>query len=78
MEQMRGLRFTRARIPSTALDTKMRLITLVDAAEQVVMVVTYCGFRIQEGGWSCQQLIGRSALGTGTIPRNELQGLTGG
>ena len=78
IEQMRGLRYTRARIPSTAMDTKMRLITLVDAAEQIVMVVTYCGFRVHEGGWSCQQLIGRSALGTGTIPRNELQGLTGG
>ena len=78
IEQMRGLRYTRARIPSTALDTIMRLITLVDAAEKIVMVVTYCGFRVQGGGWSCQQLIGRSALGTGTIPRNELQGLTGG
>ena len=78
IEQMRGLRYTRARIPSTAVDTNMRLITLVDAAEQIIMVVTYCGFRVHEGGWSCQQLIGRSALGTGTIPRNELQGLTGG
>ena len=78
IEQMRGLRYARARIPSTALDTIMRLITLVDAAEQIVMVVTFCGFRLLGGGWSCQQLIGRSALGTGTIPRNELQGLTGG
>ena len=34
IEQMRGLRYTRARIPSTALDTIMRLITLVDAAEK--------------------------------------------
>ena len=78
IEQMRGLRYARARIPSTALDTIMRLITLVDAAEQIVIVVTFCGFRLLGGGWSCQQLIGRSALGTGTIPRNELQGLTGG
>ena len=56
----------------------MRLITLVDAAEQIVNVVTYCGFKDTEGGWSNQHLIGRSVLGTGTIPRNELQGLTGG
>ena len=42
------------------------------------MVVTFCGFRVQGGGWSNQQLIGRSALANGTIPRNELQGLNGG
>ena len=78
IEQLRGIRFTRARIPATALDTNMRLLTLVDAAEQVINVVCYCGFRLTEGGWSCQHLIGRSALGSSTIPRNELQGLTGG
>ena len=78
IEQLRGLRYNRARIPETALDSKMRLITLVDAAEQIVNVVTYCGFRLRDGGWSNQHLIGRSVLGTSTIPRNELQGLTGG
>ena len=78
IEQLRGIRFTRARIPASAVDTNMRLITLVDAAEQIVNVVTYCGFKVTEGGWSNQHLIGRSVLGTGTIPRNELQGLTGG
>ena len=63
MEQMRGLRFSRARMPSNAINTRMRLITLVDAAEHLIMVVTYCGFRVEGGGWSVQQLIGRSALG---------------
>ena len=78
IEQMRGLKFSRARVPRTAIDMRMRLITLVDAAEQIIMVTTYCGFRVQEGGWSCQHLIGRSALGTSTIPKNEMQALTGG
>ena len=78
IEQLRGMKFTRARMPTTALDTNMRLITLVDAAKQLIMVVTFCGFRLQGGGWSNQQLIGRSALANGTIPRNELQGLNGG
>ena len=78
IEQLRGMRFSRARMPSTAIDTRMRLITLVDAAEEIIMVVTYCGFRVQDGGWSAQQLIGRSVLGTETIPRNELQALNGG
>ena len=78
IEQLRGIRYSRARIPVTAVDTKMRLLTLVDAAEQIVNVATYCGFRIAEGGWSNQHLIGRSVLVSNTIPRNELQGLTGG
>ena len=78
IEELRGIRFTRARMPKTALNTKMRLITLVDAAESIVMISTYCGFRLQDGGWSNQHLISRSALGTETIPRNELQALNGG
>jgi hypothetical protein len=78
MEQLRGLRFTRARMPSTALNSNMRLITLVDGAKELAMVGSYCGFRVEGGGWSNQHLMGRSALGLGTIPRNELQALTGG
>ena len=78
IEQLRGIRFNRARMPTTATDTRMRLITLVDAAEKLIMISTYCGFRVQDGGWSVQHLIGRSVLGNGTIPRNELQGLNGG
>ena len=78
IEQLRGIRFNRARMPTTAIDTRMRLITLVDAALQMIMMVTYCGFKLKDGGWSCQQLLGRSALGTGTIPRNELSGNSGG
>ena len=50
IEQLRGIRFSRARMPTTALDTRMRLITLVDAAENLIMIVTYCGFRVQDGG----------------------------
>ena len=65
-------------MPRTALNTRMRLITLVDGAKNMIMIVTYCGFRVKDGGWSNQQLIGRSALANGTIPRNELQALNGG
>ena len=57
IEQLGGIRFSRARMPSTATDTRMRLTTLVDAAEELIMVVTYCGFRLKDGGWSVQQLI---------------------
>ena len=78
IEQLRGIKFSRARMPDTALNSRMRLITVVDAAEQIIMMVTYCGFRLKEGGWSCQQLLGRSVLGNYTIPRNELDGVNGG
>ena len=57
IEQLKGIGFTRARMPKTALDTRMQLITLVDAAESLIMIVTYCGFRMQGGGWSNQHLI---------------------
>ena len=78
MEQMRGIKFSRARMPTTALDTRMRLITMVDAALELIMMVTYCGFRLDDGSWSCQQLIGRSALASASIPRNELSAASGG
>ena len=65
-------------MPLNAVDTRMRLITVVDGAKDLVMISTYCGFRLLDGGWSNQHLIGRSALGVGTIPRNELQALIGG
>ena len=61
-----------------ALNNNMRLITLVDGAKELVMVGNYCGFRVEGGGWSNQHLMCRTALGLGTIPRNELQALTGG
>ena len=78
IEQLKGIRFNRARMPSNAVDTRMRLITLVDGAKDLVMISTYCGFRLDDSSWSNQHLIGRSALGLGTIPRNELQALIGG
>ena len=78
IEQLRGIRFNRAVMPKNAADTRMRLITLVDGAKDLVMVSCWCGFRLLDGTWSSQHLIGRSALGVGTVPRNELQALIGG
>ena len=56
----------------------MRLITLVGGAKDLVMISSWCGFNLDDGTWSNQHLIGRSALGLGTVPRNELQALIGG
>ena len=78
IEQLKGLKFNRARMPGNAVDKTMRIITLVDGAKDLIMVSCWCGFRLKEGGWSNQHLIGRSTLGLWTIPRNELQALLGG
>ena len=38
IEQLKGIKFARARMPVDALDSKMRMITLVDAAMSVIMI----------------------------------------
>ena len=78
VEQLRGMKFNRAQMPANALDTRMRIITVVDAAKEVLNTAAYGGFRLREGGWSNQHLIGRSVLGNENLPRNELQALNGG
>ena len=79
-EQLKGIKFSRARMPSDALDNKMRIITSVDAAQDILMVGIWAGFRRPGNTWSCQHLIGRALLAEeeSTIPRNELQALCGG
>ena len=51
-EQLRGLQFNRARMPLDALDEKTRLITIVDAAMEILMVGVWVGFRRPGGVWS--------------------------
>ena len=80
VEQLKGIKFTRARMPLDAVDNQMRMITLVDAAMGMIMVGTWVGFKRKDNSWSCQHLIGRPLLAKedSTIPKNELQGLTAG
>ena len=80
LEQLRGIGFTRAMMPEGAASTGARAIVLVDAAMEMAMVGVWIGFPLLGGGWSCQHLIGRSALTeeNSTIPKNELQALTSG
>ena len=49
LEQLRGMQFHRAVMPENAVDTKMRLITSVDAALDTYMVEIY------GDGWSAAQ-----------------------
>ena len=79
-EKLRGLRFERAVMPIDALDSKMRLIEKVDAANKMMVQGCWGGFRRKSGGWSCQQLLSRTLLSgkNSTIPKLELQSLTNG
>ena len=80
IEGLRGIKFCRARMPLDAVEDKLRMITLVDAAEDLMMIGVWVGFLRKNGLYSCQHLIGRCLLTdeNGTIPKHELQALTGG
>jgi hypothetical protein len=80
LEMMRGIRFSRARMPVDAVNSNMRLITATDAAMGVIMIGSWAGFKRKNGEWSCQHLLGRALMAKedSTIPKNELQGMTAG
>ena len=79
-EQLRGLQFSRAVMPEDAANSKMRLITAVDMAEESIVVGVWAGFPRQDGGYSCQHLISRTVLTSEncSVPKGELEALTGG
>ena len=79
IEKMKGLKFHRAIMPSSAVDTKLRIITCVDAAS-LLIAGTWGGFKLKEGGYSNQLMIGRGLLPNedSTIPKRELEALTAG
>ena len=70
LEKLRSVHYYRPRIPADAVSEVARIILLVDAAEEVLMVTVYIGFKKKDGSWSCEHLIGRSSLCKMTIPRN--------
>ena len=72
--------FVRAKMPDDALDERMRMIVLVDAAKMLIVLGVWVGFRLKTGGWSCSYLVGRSLLTAedSTTPKDELNGLTCG
>ena len=78
-EQLRGLKYSRAVMPPDAVDTKLRLLTGVDAAKEGLMMGCWGGFKVKDGSWSNQLIIGRSVLSRNeSIPKSELEALCGG
>ena len=78
LEKLRGIHFTRAKIPVDAVSDQARLILVVDAAEEVLIFTVYIGFKKKDGSWSCSHLIGRTSVCRLTIPRNEMQSMLAG
>ena len=79
LEQLKGLKFTRAVMPAEAINTKMRVLTGVDAAKQALIMGCWAGFQLKDKSWSNQLLIGRSLLSKNeSIPKSELDAICGG
>ena len=73
---MQGMKFSRAIIPSDAVNTKLELFVCVDAAEVKVAGI-WGRFLRRNGTHSCQHIIGRALLAASesTIPKQELESL---
>ena len=67
-------------MPKDAVDDKMRMLVLVDAAKMLIVVGVWVGFLLKSGGWSCSYLIGRALLTAedSTTPKDELNALACG
>ena len=67
-------------MPEDAINSKMRVITGTDAALEALIIGSWGCFKLKNGSWSCKLIIGRGLLAPteGTIPKNELDSLTGG
>ena len=78
-EQLRGMKFSRAVMPAEAVDSKLRLLTGVDAAQKGLMMGCWGGFKLRDGTWSNQLILGRAILARNdSIPKSELEALCGG
>ena len=79
-EQLRGIQFNRAMLPADVVDSKLRVIAVVDAAKPAMIVGAWAGFRRVNKTYSCQLMIGRALLTAedATIPKSELTSFTCG
>lgn len=76
---MRGYKYERAGMPLDAFNSKLRLLTGVDAAKTGLMMGCWGGFRRKNGFWSNKLILGRSLLAKSeSIPKDELEALCAG
>ena len=78
LEQLRGIKFSRARLPEDAVSAEMDLIIAGDTAQECVKIAgVWARFKLKNGSFSNQHLIGRSLLGDddSSIPKEELESL---
>ena len=79
IEKLRGLKYTRAIMPAEAVHSKLRVLTGVDAAQESLVMGCWGGFRLTDGSWSNQLILGRSIIAKNeSIPKSELDALCGG
>ena len=77
--KLQGLKFSRAKIPFDAKNTRLHLVGCVDAADSLKIMGVWARFERKSGDFSSQLLIGRSLLSRGgTIPKEELEAMTAG
>ena len=74
IQQMKHIRFKRTIIPTDAVNTTVNLLVAVDASQDIAVVAIYARVLRKTGEYSCQLMMGRSKLISGsTIPRGELK-----
>ena len=75
LEKLRGMKFTRARVPVDALNHDLQLIAAVDAASELKIAGVWARFMRINGEYSSQLVIGRSVLcrEDSSIPKEELE-----
>ena len=81
LEQLRGIKFCRARMPEDAVSPEMDLIIAGDTAKEFIKICgVWARFKLKNGSYSNQHLIGRSLLGDedSSIPKEELESLAMG
>ena len=79
IEKLRGLKYQRAVMPIDAVNSKLRLLTGVDAAKSGLMMGCWGGFLRKNGSWSNKLILGRSLLAKSeSIPKDELESLCAG
>lgn len=70
-----GMKVDRCIVPDNAVNDKIRLICVNDAAASAGGCAIYGGYELSDGSFSCNLLASKSRLMDQSVPRNELESL---